>query len=115
VLTHYQEIAAAGEQLIRTDIPQTLLGDLAGLGAKVKTAKIRNIDLNKKKNFPNGRNPNYAGMRTIVAKALTGTPSKPSKPAATPQPSSPVKPVSPTTKPSADPADLADSCAYHPS
>ncbi|WP_237771564.1 LCP family protein [Kribbella sp. ALI-6-A] len=115
VLTHYKEIAAAGEQLIRTDIPQTLLGDLAGLGAKVKTAKIRNIDLDKKKNFPNGRDPNYAGMRTIVAKALAGTPSKPSKPAkpaATPRPSSPV---TPTTKPSADPADLADSCAYHPS
>ncbi|MEV6284438.1 LCP family protein [Kribbella sp. NPDC051770] len=108
VLTHYKEIAAAGEQLIRTDIPQTLLGDLAGLGAKVKTAKIRNIDLDKKKNFPNGRNPNYAGMRAIVKKALAGTPAAQPKPTTKPT----GKPT--TTKPPATNGDLSDSCAYDP-
>jgi LCP family protein required for cell wall assembly len=111
VLTHYKEIAAAGEQLIRTDIPQTLLGDLAGLGTKVKSAKIRNIDLDKKKNFPTGRNPNYAGMRAIVAKALAGTPTAQPTTAPTTKPTGKA-----TTKPSTSPdaGDLSDSCAYNP-
>jgi LCP family protein required for cell wall assembly len=108
VLTHYREIAAAGEQLIRTDVPQTMLGDFVSLGQKVKSAKITNIDLNKTKNFPNGRNPNYAGMRQIVDQALhPATPTPTSTPVAKPT----NRPTSPKTT---APADLADSCAYKP-
>ncbi|MFI5691343.1 LCP family protein [Kribbella sp. NPDC051586] len=113
VLANYQSIAAAGEQLIRTDIPQKLLGDFVTLGQRVKTAKISNIDLDKKKNFPNGRNPNYAGMREIVAQALnpvrrtTPVPRK----TTTTKPSNAAQPRT-TPKPGAD--DLASSCAYNP-
>jgi LCP family protein required for cell wall assembly len=113
VLTHYQEVAQAGEQLIRTDIPQTMLGNLVTLGQQVKSAKISNVDLDKQKNFPNGRNPNYAAMRVIVENALH--PTKPSTAVPTPKPA-----TKPTTKTTAKPtkpteaADLANSCAYHP-
>ncbi|MEV5960524.1 LCP family protein [Kribbella sp. NPDC051952] len=112
VLANYQSIAKAGEQLIRTDIPQKLLGDFVTLGQRVKTAKITNIDLDKKKNYPSGRNPNYAAMRTIIQKALnpatsTSTVPKPRRTTATPR-----RPT--TTKPPATPGDLTSECAYHP-
>jgi LCP family protein required for cell wall assembly len=110
VLTHYQEVAKAGEQLIRTDIPQTMLGNLVSLGQKVKSAKISNVDLDKQKNFPNGRNPDYPAMRAIVAKALHPSASPTVRPSTKPT----ARPTGkPTTKP-ADAADLTSSCAYHP-
>ncbi|MET9275438.1 LCP family protein [Kribbella sp. NPDC003557] len=117
VLTNYDAIAKAGEQLIRTDIPRNQLGAFATLGARVKTAKITNVDLDKKKNFPTGRNPNYAGMREIVAQALnparrTTAPRKTSTaPSTTAPPSAAVQPRT-TAKP--DAGDLASACAYNP-
>jgi LCP family protein required for cell wall assembly len=109
VLTHYQEVAKAGEQLIRTDIPQTMLGNLVTLGQKVKSAKISNVDLDKEKNFPNGRNPDYAAMRVIVENAL-----HPRKPSNTPTAKPTGKPTAKATGKASAPADLASSCAYHP-
>jgi LCP family protein required for cell wall assembly len=108
VLSNYQSIAKAGERLIRTDVPQNMLAQLVGLGQRVKSAKITTIDLDKKKNFPNGRNPNYAAMREIVANAL--------QPKITPVAKPTVKPTGQATprKPSADPGDLDSSCAYNP-
>jgi LCP family protein required for cell wall assembly len=118
VLTNYDAIAKAGEQLIRTDIPRNQLGAFATLGARVKTAKITNVDLDKKKNFPTGRNPNYAGMREIVAQALnpvrrtTTAPRRTSTaPSTTAPPSAAVQPRT-TAKP--DAGDLASACAYNP-
>ena len=108
VLTHYQEIAEAGEQLIRTDVPQNMLANFIGLGQKVKSAKIVNVDLDKKKNFPNGRNPNYAAMRAIVDKALHPATARTTP--TTPR----TKPTKKATKPAANSGDLADSCAYNP-
>ncbi|ADB35941.1 cell envelope-related transcriptional attenuator [Kribbella flavida DSM 17836] len=112
VLANYRDIAAAGERLIRTDLPQTLLGDLVGLGVKVKSAKITTIDLNKKKNFPNGRNPNYPAMRALVAKALGGRPAAASTPRPTSRPT--TTRGTPTVKPSTPTEDLSDACAYRP-
>jgi anionic cell wall polymer biosynthesis LytR-Cps2A-Psr (LCP) family protein len=106
VLTNYQPIAKAGKQLIRTDIPQNLLGQLVGLGERVKSAKITNIDLDKKKNFPNGRNPNYAAMREIVTKALTTQTAPVAK--------STSKPTGKPKPPPTNPDDLETSCAYNP-
>lgn len=122
VLANYQSIAKAGEQLIRTDVPEKLLAHLVGLGQKVKSAKISNIDLDKKKNYPNGRNPNYAGMRAIVQNALSPQP-RPTAPAPTTTRRPSTKPTTqpttrPTTQPTATPTasdNLADACAYNPS
>jgi LCP family protein required for cell wall assembly len=109
VLANYQSIAKAGEQLIRTDVPQKLLPHFLTLGQKVKSAKITNIDLDKKRNYPNGRNPNYAAMRTLITNALTPVARKP-RPTTTPT-------RRPTTKPTAKPttpANLTEACAYNP-
>jgi anionic cell wall polymer biosynthesis LytR-Cps2A-Psr (LCP) family protein len=108
VLSNYKAIAKAGEQLIRTDVPQDMLANFVTLGQKVKSAKIVNVDLDKKKNFPNGRNPNYAAMRAIVDKAIH--PATPTTPTRKPT-------VKPTTRPTTKPAqaeDLTDACAYNP-
>ncbi|MGW1345857.1 LCP family protein [Kribbella sp. NPDC002412] len=115
VLTNYQSIAKAGEELIRTDVPPDLMAHLIGLGQKVKSAKISNVDLDKQKNYPNGRNPNYAGMRTIVRTALNPQPKpRPTAPATT----TTRRPTSkPTSKPTATPTtsdNLAEACAYNP-
>jgi LCP family protein required for cell wall assembly len=117
--TKYQAIASAGKQLLRTDIPQELLPSLVQLGLKVKNAKVSNVDLDKKKNFPNGRHPDYDAIREIVA---TATSTDPKKAAATPRsntsPStSPTGTPSKRPSPSASPGgqeDLKDACAYHP-
>jgi LCP family protein required for cell wall assembly len=113
VLANYQEIAHAGEQLIRTDIPGNLLKPLVDVGQRVKNAKITNVDLDKKKNFPNGRNPNYAAMRAIVAQAINPVRStKPVPRRTTTVPPSTATQPKVTTKPGT--GDLTSECAYHP-
>ncbi|MGZ0149994.1 LCP family protein [Kribbella sp. WER1] len=114
VLANYSEIAQAGEQLIRTDIPQNLLKALVPLGQRVKAGKIANVDLDKKKNFPNGRNPNYAAMRALVAQAINpvrGTKPVPRRTTTVP-PATATQPKV-TTKPD-DSGDLTSACAYNP-
>ena len=115
VVTKYQDIASAGKQLLRTDIPQELLPAFVELGLKVKNAQVSNIDLDKDKNFPSGRNPDYEAMRMLVKTAISATSS--TKPSTTKPSTTPTKPK--TTKPSTTPTpgaqqDLEDACAYHP-
>jgi len=110
VLANYQAVAKAGEQLIRTDIPQKLLPAFVTLGQRVKTAKITNIDLDKKRNYPNGRSPNYAGMRTLIQEALNPTP----KAHRTTTPPARRTTTKPTTTPSTPSNDLTSACAYTP-
>ncbi|HZX01564.1 LCP family protein [Kribbella sp.] len=113
VLANYQEIAHAGEQMIRTDIPGKLLKPLVDVGQRVKTAKITNVDLDKKKNFPNGRNPNYTAMRAIVAQAIN--PVRSTKPV--PRRTTTVPPstaTQPKVTPKPDTGDLTSACAYNP-
>ncbi len=106
VLANYLDLAKAGENLVRTDIPQTILPAFVTLGQRIKNAAITNIDLNKKKNYPSGRNPNYEAMRQLIQRHLNPPP-KPT----TPKPTAPPT-RKPTPKPSAP--DLAEACAYNP-
>ncbi|MFD7153127.1 LCP family protein [Kribbella sp. NPDC059898] len=108
VLANYQEIAHAGEQMIRTDIPGSLLKPLVDVGQRVKTGKITNVDLDKKKNFPNGRNPDYAAMRAIVAQAIN--PVRSTKPV----PRRTTTATQPKVTPKPDTGDLTSACAYNP-
>ncbi|MEU4390723.1 LCP family protein [Kribbella sp. NPDC023855] len=120
LVTKYNQIAAAGKQLLRTDIPGEILKDFVTLGLKVKNANVTNVDLDKRKNFPTGQNPDYEAMRELVQKAIqpktkpiASTPS--SKPSTTPTKKPTKKPSSATTKPPAgEPQNLNDACAYDP-
>jgi len=126
LVTSYQQIAKAGKQLLRTDIPQEILPAFIQLGLKVKNAKVANIDLDKDKNFPSGKNPDYEAMREIIQKAISpktapvaSTPTvKPTKkPTTAPTSGSTKRPTTPT-KTTATPGaaeNLNDACAYNPS
>ncbi|MET9313020.1 LCP family protein [Kribbella sp. NPDC003505] len=123
LVTSYQQIAKAGKELLRTDIPQDILGAFIQLALKVKNAKVTNIDLDKTKNFPTGKNPDYEAMREIIQKAIAP---KTNPVASTPSAKPTKKPTSSTTtkrpttppKPTATPGEaqnLNDACAYNPS
>ncbi len=72
ILLRYQDIAAAGKKIARTDIPQRLLSPLVDLGLKVKDAKIRSVVFQPSNQF-NPASPNFAYMQSIVQKALNPT------------------------------------------
>ncbi|MFI7060231.1 LCP family protein [Kribbella sp. NPDC050124] len=122
LVTKYQQIASAGKQLLRTDIPQEILPAFIELGLKVKGANVTNVDLDKSKNFPTGKNPDYEAMQALVQKAINPK----SKPvASTPSTTATKKPSSGTTttkkpkspKPTVTPGateNLNDACAYNP-
>jgi LCP family protein required for cell wall assembly len=120
LVTKYQQIASAGKQVLRTDIPQEILPAFIQLGLKVKGAKVTNVDLDKSKNYPNGRNPDYTAMQEIIQKAIAP---KTEPAASTPSTTTTKKPSSgPTKKATPKPAvtpgtaqNLNDACAYNPS
>jgi polyisoprenyl-teichoic acid--peptidoglycan teichoic acid transferase len=111
VVTKYQGIAKAGKKLLRTDIPVEVLPAFVELGLKVKEARVVNVDLDKKKNFPNGRNPDYEAMQELVAKA-TEPKSKPV--ASTPKPTATSTGKPKVTPKPGEAQDLKDACGYHP-
>ena len=116
LVTKYQQIASASKQLLQTDIPQEILPAFIELGLKVKGAKVSNVDLDKEKNFPTGKNPDYEAMREIVQKAIQPKTTKPV--ASTPSTPATKKPSTSTstspTPPAGEAQDLNDACAYHP-
>jgi LCP family protein required for cell wall assembly len=112
LVTKYKQIAAAGKQLLRTDIPQEILPAFIDLGLKVKNASVSNVNLDANKNFPTGKNPNYTAMRELVQKAIQP---KATKPSTSSTPSTTTKPGKKTSTPPAGATqNLADACAYHP-
>jgi len=68
VISKLQEVAAAGAQVVRTDIPQTMLGVFADLGMKTKELPIVDIELT-----PLGgvdpEQPDYAYIHEMIADA----------------------------------------------
>ncbi|MFC0625680.1 LCP family protein [Kribbella deserti] len=114
----YQKLAAAGKNLLRTDIPQDLLPAFVELGLKVKSAKVAAVPLDGKALKFAYPHPDYDGLRAVVAKAL-----KPKKPAT--KPTTGTTAGTPTTKPSkpTKPSktvdengqqDLKGACEYDP-
>jgi polyisoprenyl-teichoic acid--peptidoglycan teichoic acid transferase len=93
ILLRYQQIAAAGKKIARTDIPQRLLSPLVDLGLKVKDARIRSVVFQPSAHF-NPVTPNFSYMRSIVQKALNPTPAGTHRPKVIQRPQS--------------------ACAYHP-
>jgi anionic cell wall polymer biosynthesis LytR-Cps2A-Psr (LCP) family protein len=112
LVTSYKEIAKAGKELLRTDIPLDILPAFTQLALKVKNAKVTNIDLDKNKNFPTGKNPDYTAMQQIIQKALN--PATASTPAVKPTKKPGTKTSATPTAPAGTPQNLTDACAYHP-
>jgi len=79
LLLRYQQVAAAGKKIARTDIPQALLPALVDLGLKVKDAKVRSVVFQPNDQF-NPASPDFGYTRSVVQKALQPTPHAAHKP-----------------------------------
>ncbi|HSP75868.1 MAG TPA: LCP family protein, partial [Cryobacterium sp.] len=78
VLTKFEGIAQAGSQVIKTDVPQSMLGYFANLGSKTKALPVGHVDLAPPAVDP--EDPDYDQIRALIAEALAAA-SAPSEPA----------------------------------
>jgi polyisoprenyl-teichoic acid--peptidoglycan teichoic acid transferase len=111
VLRRYEALAAAGKEIMRTDIPQDLVPAFVELGMDRRDSDIRSVVFRYSDRFdPNA--PDYDWMRRRVDRTLdaddTGTPKKPRR-------SPSAAPATPSPEPTADAAgEGSGPCAYHP-
>jgi LCP family protein required for cell wall assembly len=121
LLSRYQELARTTQDIVSTDLPQSLLDDVVDLGFQVKETAIRSVVFDDTVITP--AYPDYPKIRALVKQALA-EPSDTSAGTASAAPSTaPSTTAAPTTAPStgaaptssADPAtDVSDACAYDP-
>lgn len=69
VLRRYEDLAKAGEEIMRTDIPRKLMPAFVDLALKVKEKKVKSIAFVSSDKFYSG-DPDFAWMQSVVAKAL---------------------------------------------
>lgn len=69
VLRRYQDLAAAGKEILRTDVPRDLMPAFVDLALKVKEKKMRSIAFVSSDRFFSG-DPDFEWMQSVVAKAL---------------------------------------------
>ncbi len=69
VLTRFQDVAAAGQDLIQTDLPQSLLPFLAELALKAKEQPITTIELTPEGGIDE-YDPDFAYIHELVQQAL---------------------------------------------
>jgi LCP family protein required for cell wall assembly len=119
LLSRYQELARTTQNILSTDLPQSMLDDVVDLGFKVKGTEIRSVVFDDTVISP--AYPDYDKIRSMVQQALTPPPDTSSTPAApaTPTAAAPTSGTAPTasTAPTtgADPAaDVGNVCAYDP-
>ncbi|MGY1601472.1 LCP family protein [Geodermatophilus sp. SYSU D00815] len=114
LLRQYQDIARTTQDIVSTDIPQSVLGDFVDLGFLVKDAEVRSVVFDNTLIHP--AYPDYALMRQIVQDAIE-PPAPPATSSSAP-PSATTPPATPTAgeapPPSSAPvADVSDACAYN--
>ena len=69
VLTRFQDVAAAGQDLIQTDLPQSLLPFLADLALKAKEQPVTTIELTPEGGIDEYE-PDFAYIQELVQQAL---------------------------------------------
>ena len=114
LLRQYQELARTTKDIVSTDVPSGVLGDVVDLAFSVKEAGIRSVVFDDTVIDP--AYPDYPRIRELVQQALdpttTGTPA----PTTTAPPAS-TSPAAPTPAPGGNggsATDVADACAYDP-
>jgi LCP family protein required for cell wall assembly len=91
VLTKFQALAAAGKQVVATNVPSDQLGVLVDLATKGKGVPMASISFTPPLIEP--KNPDFAKIRTLVTDAIATSEAK-DKAAANPQQSQPQQPAS---------------------
>ena len=72
VLTKFQAVAQAGAEVVKTDIPQAMLGHFVGLAQKARDQAIRSVELVPPLVLP--EDPDYDDIHIIVGEQLVLTP-----------------------------------------
>ncbi|QAY61832.1 LytR family transcriptional regulator [Microbacterium protaetiae] len=70
VLSRFQEIMSAGEHLVKTDIPKSMLSGFADLAIKAKEHKITTIELTPQENNIDQTSPDIDAVHALVHDAL---------------------------------------------
>jgi hypothetical protein len=96
LLRRYQDLAKAGEEILRTDVPRKLMPAFVDLALKVKEKKVRSMAFVSSDKFFSG-DPDFTWMQSVVAKALA------------PHPGGDGSKDDPGTAVKTD-----DACGYHP-
>ena len=121
LLKRYTKLAAASKEIVRTDIPQSLLPAFVDLATKVKGQSIRSVSFERSTAFdPN--DPDFDYVRAAVQAALypnrAATPTSGATLSAAGTPgAAAARTPSGTTTAAAEPARASDAdadCAYHP-
>ncbi len=96
VLTKFQDIARAGEQIVATNVPTSELGSLLDLAVKGKSVPMASVSFTPPLIVP--MDPNFAKIRQVVADTIANSEALDASPA----PSAPASSSgSPSPKPSA--------------
>jgi LCP family protein required for cell wall assembly len=111
LLRRYQALAAAGRQLVRTDIPSDLLPAFVDLATEMKGRGVRSVVFRRSEAFEPS-NPDFEWMREKVRKALA--PPAPRDPGLRAGGGSPAQPPRDAEDQPAAAVDTADSCGYQP-
>ncbi|WP_347756249.1 LCP family protein [Agrococcus sp. ProA11] len=69
LLTKYQQLAAAGQELVQTDVPQSMLGSLSELALRTRQLPITNLELIPDEGVTTG-DPDYEQIHAMVQQAL---------------------------------------------
>ncbi len=96
LLRRYQDLAATSAEIVRTDIPSTLMPAFVDLALRVKDAPVRSVVFRSSDEF-SPADPDFGWMRSVVRKSLS--PGR-SRPARTPAAGAAIDP--------------GDACAFRP-
>jgi LCP family protein required for cell wall assembly len=100
VVRRYLDLADAGKEIVRTDIPRSVLPALVNLGLRVKQHRVRSLAFVASERFFSG-DPDFAWMQESVQRALAAL-------------DRPHRPRSGDTPDPGEAVDVKDSCAYDP-
>jgi LCP family protein required for cell wall assembly len=101
LVRRYLDLAEAGKEIVRTDIPRSVLPALVNLGLRVKDHRVRSIAFVSSERFFSG-DPDYTWMHESVQRAMEALDGRRRPP-----------PGGPATDPG-EAVDVKNSCAYHP-
>ncbi|SFR86284.1 transcriptional attenuator, LytR family [Agromyces sp. CF514] len=78
VLSKFQDIAAAGAQVVKTDVPQSMLGYFVDLASKTKELPVVDVELVPENGF-DPEDPDYDYARQLVQEAVTPPTAEPAE------------------------------------
>jgi LCP family protein required for cell wall assembly len=115
LLTKFQDLARTTQDIVSTDVPSAVLGDVVDLAFKVKGAGIRSVVFDDTVITP--AYPDYDRIRALVQEALDPAPAGTASTSPAPAPATSTGPLSAAPSPAGNGGSatkVTDACAYDP-